>query len=167
MSLDVSSLFSVDGTLDISANDQIPGLLFLSLSLCAGRINIGSNQELKEVAIPNFVGGDFNLRISNNPILEVIILPELTYFGGSILIEGNGQLVKFALPKMFAMFTGASVTIRNSTSLESLSFPALDCNYFATFILENNPKLGNVTIPKGCSVLFTSINNPELKFIEI
>ena len=168
ISLDISSLYSVDGDLDISGNNQLPGLSFPSLSVCGGQINIDSNPELKGVSIPNFVSGDLNLRISNNAVLEVITLPELIYFGGNILIEGNGQLVNFALPKMMSMGSGSSMTIRNSGSLESLSFPALDCRYAATFNLENNPKLVNVTIPKGCQKWFTSIdNNPELQFIEI
>ena len=119
------------------------------------------------MTIPNFVQADLNLKISNNPRLEVITLSELTYFGGNILIEGNGQLVSFVLPKMGYMKSGASMTIRNSASLESLSFPALSCGYVATFILENNPILVNVTIPTGCSFMFTSINNPGLKFNEI
>ena len=140
---------------------------FLHFPFCGGQINIDFNPELKGVAIPNFVSGDLNLRISSNPSLEIINLPELVAFGGHIVIEGNEQLGKIDLSKMVGMLSGASMTIRNSGSLEALSFPALDCTYFATFILENNPKLVNVTIPKDCLDGFTSVNNPHLKFIVI
>jgi len=97
----------------------------------------------------------------------MIALPELISFGGSTVIEGNGQLKSIFLPICDGMLSAASMTIRNSASLESLNFPGLDCGYIANFILENNPKLVNVTIPEGCTRWFASINNPELKFIEI
>jgi len=65
---------------------------FLHFPFCGGQINIDFNPELKGVAIPNFVDADLNLRVSNNPSLEVITLPELYDLGGHNIIEGNGQL---------------------------------------------------------------------------
>ena len=46
----------------------------------------------KKWKFQTFISTDLNLRVSNNPSLEVITLPELYDLGGHNIIEGNGQL---------------------------------------------------------------------------
>ena len=118
-SLQMLSLSSVDGILDISYNGHLGTLALSSLYRSGGHINIHSNHLLQKVAFPSFVDGNLNLNISDNQNLKVISLFRLYIFSGDLVIDGNGQLESLSVLACNGMSSGATVSIRNSASLES------------------------------------------------
>jgi hypothetical protein len=84
-------LRSIGGTLRVSANNQLRGVLLPRLEQ-AGRISIEGNASLTTVSMPRLAQVLGSLVITEDGSLELVALPALTRIGKDLVIAGNPVL---------------------------------------------------------------------------
>lgn len=142
-SIELPSLTSVGGNLDMQSNDVLESFSLPALTEVGGFLSVSSNTALTSFDLPKLskVGGQMDLKDS---VLTSFHLPELQSVGSGLWVENNNAMTSFDLPKLTTV--GDELKVYYHDVLTSLTLPALT-EIGNDFDLWGNSMLETVTCP--------------------